>query len=166
MFQKVQSMKKFLFLPIAALLAATLVLSFPGAALAGKDKGHSHKSEQGNNDISWFESGDAKITIRIGLQDRAVIKEYLGREHRKHCPPGLAKKNNGCLPPGIAKKYAIGERLPDGIALGSLPAELLKLLGPAPGGYMYARVDKDVLLIGEATKKVVDAVTLLSAVGN
>jgi hypothetical protein len=23
---------------------------------------------------------------------------------RKDCPPGLAKKDNGCLPPGQAKK--------------------------------------------------------------
>lgn len=23
----------------------------------------------------------------------------------KGCPPGLAKKNNGCLPPGLAKNY-------------------------------------------------------------
>jgi hypothetical protein len=29
----------------------------------------------------------------------------------RHCPPGLAKKNDGCLPPGIAKKrYNIGQR--------------------------------------------------------
>ena len=31
------------------------------------------------------------------------------------CPPGLAKKNNGCLPPGQARKlYALGERVPRG----------------------------------------------------
>ena len=30
-----------------------------------------------------------------------------------NCPPGLAKKNNGCLPPGQAKKrYNIGQRFP------------------------------------------------------
>lgn len=28
------------------------------------------------------------------------------------CPPGLAKKNNGCLPPGQARKLGIGDRLP------------------------------------------------------
>jgi hypothetical protein len=29
------------------------------------------------------------------------------------CPPGLAKKNNGCMPPGQAKKFfSVGERLP------------------------------------------------------
>ena len=31
------------------------------------------------------------------------------------CPPGLAKKNNGCLPPGQAKKlYNVGQRFPRG----------------------------------------------------
>ncbi len=30
-----------------------------------------------------------------------------------NCPPGLAKKHNGCLPPGQAKKlYNVGQRLP------------------------------------------------------
>ena len=29
----------------------------------------------------------------------------------RSCPPGLAKKNNGCLPPGIAKqRFNIGDR--------------------------------------------------------
>ena len=29
------------------------------------------------------------------------------------CPPGLAKKNNGCLPPGQARKlYNVGQRWP------------------------------------------------------
>jgi hypothetical protein len=30
-----------------------------------------------------------------------------------NCPPGLAKKNNGCMPPGQAKKlYNFGQRYP------------------------------------------------------
>ncbi len=29
----------------------------------------------------------------------------------RNCPPGLAKKNNGCLPPGIAKQsFNVGDR--------------------------------------------------------
>lgn len=27
------------------------------------------------------------------------------------CPPGLAKKQTGCLPPGQARKYGIGDRI-------------------------------------------------------
>ena len=29
----------------------------------------------------------------------------------EHCPPGLAKKHNGCMPPGLAKRhYNVGQR--------------------------------------------------------
>ena len=32
---------------------------------------------------------------------------------RHGCPPGLAKKHNGCLPPGQAKaRWRVGQRLP------------------------------------------------------
>ena len=34
---------------------------------------------------------------------------------RGGCPPGLAKKNNGCMPPGQARKlYRTGQRFPLG----------------------------------------------------
>jgi Ni/Co efflux regulator RcnB len=36
-----------------------------------------------------------------------------GRSFGSNCPPGLAKKNNGCLPPGQAKsQWNVGQRLP------------------------------------------------------
>ncbi|WP_120717905.1 hypothetical protein [Tsuneonella amylolytica] len=36
-----------------------------------------------------------------------------GRYYGSNCPPGLAKKNNGCLPPGQAKaRWQVGQRLP------------------------------------------------------
>jgi len=50
----------------------------------------------------------------------ALAKPGHGKQHGDHasmghCPPGLAKKNNGCLPPGQAKKlYNVGQRLPYG----------------------------------------------------
>ena len=45
------------------------------------------------------------------------------------CPPGLAKKNNGCLPPGQAKKlFNQGQRVPNGYSgytpYGSIPYDL------------------------------------------
>lgn len=46
-----------------------------------------------------------------------VVKGHGAKGHGGYgmggCPPGLAKKNNGCLPPGQAKKlYNIGQRWP------------------------------------------------------
>ena len=47
---------------------------------------------------------------RDGIDDRTQ-----NRYGAKSCPPGLAKKNNGCLPPGHARKmFAEGQRLPTG----------------------------------------------------
>ena len=44
----------------------------------------------------------------------AVAKHGHGdRDWGRGCPPGLAKKHNGCMPPGQAKKYySRGERIP------------------------------------------------------
>jgi hypothetical protein len=103
------------------------------------------------------------VVIAIPASDRGIIFNYLEDHRYPHCPPGLAKKRNGCLPPGIAKKYALGQPLPPGIAGKHLPRDLLGQLHPM-SGYQYVQVDQDVLLVSEATKKVVDAVTLLSAV--
>ena len=69
-------------------------------------------------------------------------------------------------PPGQAKKYRVGYPLPDDVVYVPVPRDLLVHLSPVPAGYQYVKVDKDVLLIAEASKKVIDAVTLLSAVGN
>ena len=46
--------------------------------------------------------------------------------YSNNCPPGLAKKNNGCLPPGQAKKL-IGSVIPAAYAGGYLPSGLRDL---------------------------------------
>jgi hypothetical protein len=104
------------------------------------------------------------LSVAISLADQTILRDYLRSNYQPKCPPGLAKKNNGCLPPGIAKKYAMGQPLPPGIAKKRLPGSLLGQLHP-PYGYEYVQVDRDVLLVSAATRHVVDAVTLLSAVG-
>lgn len=143
--------------------------------MAKNDKGHgkhgksivANESTAHNDAFDWFDDkSETSIKISIGASDRKKIKSYIKNRYVKKCPPGLAKKNNGCLPPGIAKKYSLGKALPHELDYANLPSDLLDLLNPAPRGYKYVQVDKDILLIGEASKKVIDAVTLLSAVGN
>ena len=154
------------FLAMAAVVMA--VTTTDAYAEKGHGKGKGHGRDHAEDSASHHSEGhydDDKITIRIGGGERDIISGFLRDDHRRHCPPGLAKKNNGCLPPGIAKKYAVGSVLPPDVVTLPLPDSLLDLLGPAPRGYQYVQVDKDVLLIGEASKKVIDAVTLLSAVG-
>jgi Ni/Co efflux regulator RcnB len=88
----------------------------------------------------------------------AVTGYFAPRIAAGKCPPGLAKKNNGCLPPGIAKQWAMGQSLPDAVSVHRLPEELRRRLGLPPAGYEYGRVDDDVLLIEIGTRKVVDAI--------
>lgn len=78
-----------------------------------------------------------------------------------HCPPGLAKKHNGCLPPGKAK-WRVGYPLPRDVRIYDVPPAFLVRLDPPPRGYRYVRVDDDILMLGVGTNLVIDALTRLS----
>ena len=88
-----------------------------------------------------------------------AYRDYLRQSAQSgRCPPGLAKKHNGCLPPGLAKRWSPGQPLPPGVELARLPEELRRRLGLPPPGYEYGRVDDDVVLIDIATRKVIEAI--------
>lgn len=80
----------------------------------------------------------------------------------KGCPPGLAKKNNGCLPPGQAKKvYGRGDYLEGNYVLIKNPDRFglnSSLTYFRLGDYVY-RVDRD-------TKEVLDLIGAVGAVLN
>lgn len=94
-------------------------------------------------------------------QQRIAVRGYYGEHYggAKRCPPGLAKKNNGCLPPGQAKKWAVGQPLPAGVTVYAVPHAVLVQLPPPPSGYKYVRVATDILLIAVGTSMVVDAIS-------
>lgn len=151
---------------LALMLCAGLGLAAPAHAdKGGHGKGHKDDKHHAEH-WDYNDDHDTNVIIVIGNNDRTVIRDYVANDWHRHCPPGLAKKHNGCMPPGQAKKrYRIGERLPDNVVFVPVPVELRERLHPVPSGYEYVQVDKDILLISEAGKKVIDAVTLLSAVG-
>lgn len=140
------------------LCGALLLAASP--ALAKNDK-HGDDRDRGRHEHS---RDDDSVIIAIQPQDRVIINQYIVNDYHRHCPPGLAKKHNGCLPPGQAKKWHRGDTLPDYVVLQPLPQPVLVKLRPAPVGTQYVRVDQDVFLISEASKKILDAVVLLSAV--
>ena len=81
------------------------------------------------------------------------------------CPPGLAKKNNGCLPPGQAKKlYNVGQRWPRNYGYAwnynQIPYDLRNRYGFQPGynyyygdGYVY-RVDPATMLVSQVVSAI------------
>jgi hypothetical protein len=104
--------------------------------------------------------------VRVGGyfsdRDRTLVRTYYGEHYgpgARSCPPGLAKKHNGCLPPGQAKKWAVGRPLPAGVVYYPVPGPVLVQLSPAPAGYRYVRVASDILLIAVGSRMVMDGMS-------
>ena len=120
-------MRRLLFLALAFLLASSMTAFAQGKGNAqGKGKGQGKGKSQ-----------DTQVTVVFDDTKRGAVRSYFVDTYgRGNCPPGLAKKNNGCLPPGQAKKrYVVGQRLPNGVAVAALPADLALRIGAAPDGY-------------------------------
>lgn len=137
-----------LVLPLAAALAA-------GPAWANDDQ-PGKKRKHGHADRA-----KGRVEVRFGEAQRVAVRGwYQGQVKAGHCPPGLAKKHNGCLPPGQAKKrWAVGRPLPREVIFYDLPPSLVVELGPPPAGCRYGRVANDVLLLAVGTGMVLDAIT-------
>ena len=162
-----------------AALATALFLVFNSpVALADKPEwaggGHGHKHKHQDRDDD--DQGRGKHAHKQKDRREARVGRYFDDDDRRHvhvyyvehyggargCPPGLAKKNNGCMPPGQAKKYDVGQPLPAAVVYYPVPQPVLVQLPPAPVGHKYVRVAADILLIAVGTSMVVDAMTDLS----
>ena len=126
-----------------------------------KEMGEKHKGEESRDqEASSDRSGHgAKGGQHFSEQNQIFIHEYYAEQFRKgRCPPGLAKKGNGCMPPGQAKKWRIGRPLPKDVIFYDLPPGVLVQLGPAPSRHRFVRVAQDILLVALGTGMVVDAI--------
>ncbi len=129
-----------------ALGAAPALAEKPEWAGKGKGKGHERKNE-------------AKKGYFTDAHHDAVAAYYDDEFRGGHCPPGLAKKHNGCMPPGQAKKqWNVGQPLPAGVVVYDVPPQLVVKLGVPPAGQKYVRVAADILLVAAGTNMVIDAV--------
>jgi len=139
--------------------AAILVTAAPVFAdkppWAGAGKG----GNGGDGRRSASSGADVRVSQHFGDRQKVVVREYYVAEHRRgHCPPGLAKKNNGCMPPGQAKKWRMGHPLPREVIYYDLPPALVVEIGAPPPGYRFVRVASDILMIAIGTGLVVDAI--------
>ena len=124
----------------------------------GKDKGND-KYERKNiaRPDSQAKAG-AAVSFRFGDDERRVVSQYYGAQVKAgRCPPGLAKKGNGCQPPGQAKKWQRGQTLPADVRYQNLPADLRLRLPAPPPNHRYVQVAGDILLLAIGTSMVVDA---------
>ena len=92
---------------------------------------------------------------------RAIVRNYYAQSRQSgHCPPGLAKKNNGCQPPGQAKKWHTGEHFPRDVMYYDLPSALIAELGRTPDGAKIIQAGTDLLLISVGTGMILDALDI------
>jgi hypothetical protein len=132
------------------------------AVAPGKGQGQGQGQAQGQGGP---QAAAPQVNVVINDRDRSSVYSYYRTQYAAgHCPPGLAKKNNGCLPPGQAKKlWVIGQPLAAGIVFYPLPGVLLAQLSPAPAGYQYVRVANDILMMAIGTRLIAGAVADLSS---
>lgn len=135
-------------------LAAAAQAAKPEWAGKGKDKQgeEEHRQQQG-------QSVEIRVGGYFGDDQRNAAHDYYSKQKAKgHCPPGLAKKNNGCMPPGQAKKWTKGQPLPRDVVFYPVPRAVTVKIGLPPAGYKYVRVANDILMIAIGTSMVVDAI--------
>ena len=126
---------------------------------AGEPGQRHERGDRGDGYGERERAGEERGGGHFSEQNRDFIRRYYADQFRSgHCPPGLAKKRNGCLPPGQAKKWKLGEPLPHDVAYYALPPKVVAQLGPPPAGHRYVRVASDILLIAVGTGMVVDAI--------
>ncbi len=131
---------------------------------AGKhvnDNNNNGKGGRGNNGVVIEQRAVAPSIVVLPYQqvivvdrDRTLVRTYYRNEYvAGRCPPGLAKKNNGCLPPGQAKKmWIVGQPLPPEVVYYPIQRELWTQLTPPPYGYEYVQVDDNIVLMLTATR--------------
>jgi len=162
----IRQKNRILTLAIAGILATATPALAEKPSWAGGGK-KSDKHEQSDRHESRDDHGDSRQgmtpNVFFGDRQRTVVRSYYTEQFRSgHCPPGLAKKKNGCMPPGQARKWALGRPLPRDVVYYDLPPEVIVQLGPPPEHHRFVRVASDILLIAVGTEMVVDAIQDLS----
>lgn len=114
----------------------------------------------------YFEEGHRREAHRYYREHghREHGHGHRDHEHRDHerrdgfCPPGLAKKGNGCMPPGQARQWQMGRPLPREVQYYPVEPAVQVRLGHPPAGHQFVRVASDILLIAVGTGMVIDAI--------
>ena len=161
-------------LRIVSLAIASLL--FAGTAFA-KDKGDDHDNGGGKHGNKHSQKEDKKAEkkaekrereeIKQGAyfndQQRTFVREYYTTTYKdgKRCPPGLAKKNNGCLPPGQVRNWAVGQPVPRNVIVYPVAQPVIRMLPPAPVGYRYERIGGDIVLVQQQSNIIVDIIQVL-----
>jgi len=146
------------------ILAGAAALAFAGPAIAKPGNGHGNGNGNGHGNSHGYDSHGKGHGNSHAYENHG--KGSLFGYGQGGCPPGLAKKHNGCMPPGQVKKlYRIGQRLPlsygNRWSFNQVPSGLRQQYGFTPNdryyygdGYVY-RVDPRTQLVEQAVRALI-----------
>jgi hypothetical protein len=128
----------------------------------GGGKGHALKAQRHVTRVAKVDHvnrGQKQFANRVDRRGVVGVRDFNGdrfvsnRGLIEGCPPGLWKKNNGCMPPGQLKNSLLGRVIPTAYRNGIVPLGLRDLYADTPDyyyrygdGYMY-RVNRSNSLI-------------------
>lgn len=143
---------------LVGLLASTGAMAEKRDDAGGGKQGKSKQYKQSQKAEKHSRQSDP---VRMGGyfrdEQRTVVYNYYGEHYRVgRCPPGLTRKNNGCMAPGQARKWVVGRPLPREVVYYEVPPAVVVQLGAPLPGHRYVRVASDILLIAIGTGMVVD----------
>ena len=157
-----QRPRRALALLLAALIGTAPAFAGPPPWAGGGKHGggggeeHGHKGKGGDAGPGKHDKGPRQGAF-FSDRNRDAVRTYYAAP--SHCPPGLAKKNNGCMPPGQAKKmWAVGQPLPSTVVFHTVPQQIIVTLPPVPVGHRYVEVAGDILLVAAGSMMVVDGI--------
>jgi Ni/Co efflux regulator RcnB len=132
-----------------------------------KDKGHGKYSEEhhakpdkAGKKMAKRQRENVQPGTYFNDTQRTYARQYYSQNYGggKNCPPGLARKHNGCMPPGQARNWSVGQPVPRGVTVYSVAPPVLRHLPPAPYGYRYARIGGDIVLVQQQNNLIVDII--------
>lgn len=158
---KLVSFTAALAIALGGILAASPVMADKGGKGGKHDRGD-QREERRDDDRRSDDNNDRHSSHgnrHFEERQHVMVREYYVEHYRgRRCPPGLAKKNNGCLPPGQARKWQVGRPLAREVVYYEVPQPLVVQIGLPPAGHRYVRVASDILLIAVGTGMVVDSI--------
>lgn len=159
---------------IVALAITSLFVAGPAFAKDNAEKEQKHAEKELKKELKHEEKEQRKFEKRIEKreivviqpgthfndQNRTYVRQYYTDNYGngKRCPPGLAKKHNGCMPPGQVRNLAVGQPLPSGVTVYSVPQPVIRQLPAAPVGYRYVLIGGDVVLVQQQNNLIVDII--------
>jgi len=154
------SARRLLVLLLAASFATAPAYAGPPPWAGG---GHKGGGEEHHGHKGGREEHREVVVVKQGAYFSDRHRESVHTYYASHCPPGLAKKRNGCMTPGQAKKvWVVGQPLPPTVVLAPPPPQIVVSLPPPPVNHRYVQVAGDILLIAVGSKMVVDGISGLT----